>query len=560
MPEAATGERTGGARVLALGLAVGLPYALLVQRFWFVCDDAFISFRYSRNWALGHGPRYNLGDGAPVEGYSNFLWMAIGAVVERLGGDISFWMPLLSFVLGGLLLVHFSKTLIRYFDVDVEVATLSTLALACFPPFAVWSTGGLATMAQTLLTFVLYERLVLSRDRWSGVGAGLAAAALALVRAEGIAWVVVLLILGTGARLLSRENVSLRRRLAPVAVTAAMVAVIFTAYYAWRYDYYGTLVANTALVKVSFGLEKLLRGISYVTGFFLAFVTPVVFLACGPAAIRRGGVPAAVAFTMAVAPPTYSAVVGGDYMTMGRMILAGIPFSILLLALALDTAWKNRLDRRGEVALFAALVIAIGLLPASNIHIVPLSVREYFHFRHNREDVLSELEQWEKMDANAKHWRLRGMALGQVAGPDDSFVAAAIGAVGYYSNVYMYDRNGLVTREVAELPTFEPADESSPGHEKTVDRDFFLGELPTFLQAKVVYGDNLRRRVRKMVTLPAWKLKGKMKRGWGYDVQPVDLPELGGPAYLVSIRALAPGETADSREITFHDALARVPE
>ena len=56
---------------------VWIPYALLVRRFWWLCDDAFISFRYSRNWALGNGLRYNLGEHIPVEGYSNFLWVAI---------------------------------------------------------------------------------------------------------------------------------------------------------------------------------------------------------------------------------------------------------------------------------------------------------------------------------------------------------------------------------------------------------------------------------------------------------------------------------------------------
>ena len=36
--------------------AIWLPYALLVYRFWFVTDDAFISFRYARNWVDGMFP------------------------------------------------------------------------------------------------------------------------------------------------------------------------------------------------------------------------------------------------------------------------------------------------------------------------------------------------------------------------------------------------------------------------------------------------------------------------------------------------------------------------
>ena len=38
-----------------------IPYLLLTYRFWHNIDDAFISFRYAKNWAMGYGPRYNLG-------------------------------------------------------------------------------------------------------------------------------------------------------------------------------------------------------------------------------------------------------------------------------------------------------------------------------------------------------------------------------------------------------------------------------------------------------------------------------------------------------------------
>ncbi len=40
---------------------------------WFLCDDAFISFRYTRNLLEGHGLVFNPGE--RVEGYTNFLWI-----------------------------------------------------------------------------------------------------------------------------------------------------------------------------------------------------------------------------------------------------------------------------------------------------------------------------------------------------------------------------------------------------------------------------------------------------------------------------------------------------
>ena len=71
-----------------LGLLVLTLCAVQIARFWFLCDDAYISFRYARNWAMGFGLRYNLGDHVPVEGYSNFLWVAWAAVFEWMQLDV----------------------------------------------------------------------------------------------------------------------------------------------------------------------------------------------------------------------------------------------------------------------------------------------------------------------------------------------------------------------------------------------------------------------------------------------------------------------------------------
>ena len=44
----------------------------------FVQDDAYISFRYAENLALGRGLVWN--EGERVEGYTNFLWTVILAI------------------------------------------------------------------------------------------------------------------------------------------------------------------------------------------------------------------------------------------------------------------------------------------------------------------------------------------------------------------------------------------------------------------------------------------------------------------------------------------------
>ncbi|MCY3901568.1 MAG: hypothetical protein OXF76_00280 [Caldilineaceae bacterium] len=51
---------------------------------WFLTDDAFISFRYTRNLLEGHGLVFNPGE--RVEGYTNFLWILELAAIWGLFG------------------------------------------------------------------------------------------------------------------------------------------------------------------------------------------------------------------------------------------------------------------------------------------------------------------------------------------------------------------------------------------------------------------------------------------------------------------------------------------
>ena len=67
-----SGGRSNAALLLSvlLGAVVFVIFAHNVQRHFFVCDDAFISFRYARHLSDGLGLVWNPGE--RVEGYSNF--------------------------------------------------------------------------------------------------------------------------------------------------------------------------------------------------------------------------------------------------------------------------------------------------------------------------------------------------------------------------------------------------------------------------------------------------------------------------------------------------------
>ena len=52
-----------------------------------VCDDTLISLQYARNAALGEGFVFNPGE--RVEGYTNFLWVALLAGLHGLSDGTS---------------------------------------------------------------------------------------------------------------------------------------------------------------------------------------------------------------------------------------------------------------------------------------------------------------------------------------------------------------------------------------------------------------------------------------------------------------------------------------
>src|SRR5882762_66691 len=70
----------------ALALILGITGA--VHLAW-LCDDAFISFRYADNLVHGLGLVFNAGE--RVEGYSNFLWTLGIALGMRLGAGPEPW-------------------------------------------------------------------------------------------------------------------------------------------------------------------------------------------------------------------------------------------------------------------------------------------------------------------------------------------------------------------------------------------------------------------------------------------------------------------------------------
>jgi len=464
---------------LAAFLAVWSGYALWMRRFWFVTDDAYISFRYSRHLAEGYGLRFNLGEHVPVEGYSNFLHVIAGAVIEWLGLDIELWMPWLGFVAGSALLYRVFAVVQTSLGGSVPIACASAAFLGLATPFAVWSTGGLETLPFALLLFLVFEKLVLRDagiDVWGAAAFGLLTA---LIRTEGILWVLTLIPIAAWSRARRQQAV-----LRPLASVLALVLAGYAAYFAWRAHHYGFFLPSTVHAKMGFSPARLARGASYVAVQYLTCLSLLAVIPGSLAALRRGrialGLPVVL---LAVAFPAYAVVVGGDFMTFGRFLVPGLPFTALLVGWMLQ-------DQRSpwRVAAVALACGLLGMLPGWNLHLVPEAVRASLHFRRNMNDYRSEYAQWRAQRASPARWGAKGEALEALEGPGASAVLSAIGAAGYRTELFLLDIHGLVTPEVSMRRGKVAEGSRSPGHDHPVSPAWFVerGYRPAFLRSKLI--------------------------------------------------------------------------
>lgn len=219
--------------------------------FW-VCDDAFISFRYARNLIDGRGLVFNPGE--RVEGYTNFLWTLEMALLSGVGIPPELASVILSalFTAGVLVLTAklASTTPARAFS--HWAALVSVWLLALNRNVAIWTTSGLETRQ---FTFLILLAVVLVRSTEHQVkrlaATSLVLGAAALTRPEGallagcfVVWYSLegLFLRGNGRRLrLEMERLT--------ALALPWIAIV-GAHVLWRRCYYDEWLPNTFYAKV----------------------------------------------------------------------------------------------------------------------------------------------------------------------------------------------------------------------------------------------------------------------------------------------------------------------
>lgn len=269
---------------LTIGIII---FTILLAYIWnLTVDDAFISFRYAMHLAQGYGLVWNIG-GTPVEGYSNFLWVLIFAILSYLKLDLILASKIIGLLSVFGILVFYWKFLRNIFQERKSALLGFGIAAALFlanPATAMHTVAGLETMLYTLLIVALsyytYKIITTPQTRYYYLFS-LSALLLSLLRFEGVLITISLIIL---LALLKYKNyTSFKFEKSFILPVIALFVIPVTLYMIIRYQYFHELFPMSFLAKsiVSNYFSKFLSNIYVFYTFFmrlLPFILVNMFL------------------------------------------------------------------------------------------------------------------------------------------------------------------------------------------------------------------------------------------------------------------------------------------
>ena len=426
-------------RWIPISLAAGLA-TIFVYRFslhLFLSDDAFISFRYSRHWVEGLGLVWNPGE--KVEGYTNFLWMALMAGGLRLGVEPEVFAPLMG-LLSGIGVLFLAAKLC---PPQSHWRWLTPTLLLTNYSFVAWSSGGLETQ---MFSFWGLAAVVLAVGGAHPGLIGLCGAAAALTRPEGLLWA------GAAGLCwlidLGRRQMSWRRAAwFPIAFVAPVAAHVL-----WRFDYYGFWLPNTFYAKV--GGAEWADGWTYFSYFLseyrIELLLPFALLALRhPVAEGLEGLGSRWTRSVLISAlivgvyGVYVISVGGDFLEF-RFMVPWLPYYFFLVVAGARQWWvwlaPERLGWSRNVAggvLVAWALVWMGLAWGESQAEQPKgfeTVPAIGHYAQFRTEQGLMLRQWVDEGLLPEDFRV---------------VTGGAGALPYYSRLYVLDRRGLNDVEVA---------------------------------------------------------------------------------------------------------------
>jgi len=353
--------------------------------FSFICDDAFISFVFSRNFAEHNEIVFNIGD--RVEGYTNFLWTFVLGLLLKIGIQPEYSARVLGFVFAFASLAVCSWFLSKLGKTTRWRFVVPAL-LVMSSGFACWTSGGLETqMFSFFVIFGIATYLVSEAEPsfQNGKGfllCGFLFSLAAMTRPEGL--------LVAAALGLFHFSQNVIRRSAPVSKSEFLALLpllfLYVPYFLWRWHYYGHLFPNTYYVKMGepastdYAKKVLQNGGYYVWQWawqsgFLFFVPLIAF------GIRKNLRAGLLLLTVVFVYIGYAIKIGGDFMGLFRFIMPVVVLTLCLTGLGLielnrwlEKRVRNRLVSK-VVPVLVLMAFGIGQMQLSRASKTPVADR-----------------------------------------------------------------------------------------------------------------------------------------------------------------------------------------
>lgn len=432
-------------------------------------DDAFISFRYSQNWANGFGPVYNPGE--RVEGVTNMLWVAILAIAAALPLDL----PLVSRLLGALLTLGSLVLLLawlRSFS-DGDASLWAAFLFASSAPIACWATGGLETPLFGFLVLAAIVTAFHEEDRNQGGWlSGILFALASMTRPEGLLFLAAFVLI----RLIESfrgahpwRSTDWQRVLGFLVLAVPFVLA--------RWIYYGDVVPNTFYVKTGRGLRGILGGARYTLEFLGVLgggaLIGIGFLSLLPTEKRRW-----MTYCLGIAGIFAAYVVflgGADWMALFRYYVPIIPLLIIPISqgFALLNEWlRDKILPGSDAFSFGARKWAM-LLVGVLVTVLSLNVTYLARFR--------DIKRYGGFDDYKRYLPVADYLIQH--SPQSALVAVQnAGTVPYYTGRPTLDMSGLADRHIART--------APKGHlKRRYDSEYVLSRRPDYVE--VLTAENL---------------------------------------------------------------------
>ncbi|NJD22994.1 MAG: hypothetical protein FIA82_10070 [Melioribacter sp.] len=476
-------------------LMLSVVFVLLCLDYKHIQDDAFITFRYVKNFTGGNGLVFNAGE--HVEGYTSILWIMILSVIHLLGFDIISFSQNFGVLLGvcSIWMTYFiAKNNFTFFlehknnnqkrsefNYSTLAQLLPSIMLTFTGAFQYWSVSGMEVtlfVFLSLLSIYLYLDAIIKQK--SLILFSTIATLNSLVRPEGIMLFAIIVLYHlfylhknfstNDIRKLTKEIFSPEYRIPfLIFIVPNFLLLIF------RLSYYGYPLPNTFYAKTGFTLPYLISGLEYIWDFlktYLLYGTVLLFPLIIFKKIKShnsfGLFPIIIILFF-----IYTISVGGDVLPLFRFLLPILPLIYISFVISVFVFASNLFEQKNNLnikSLYPATIIIILAITSFNYFVPNEKIKKLAFY---------ETQLVEKMSATGRWLQEKQFQYNRKL----TVACTTIGAVSYYSDAVIIDMLGLTDAAIAHHPKpLQIISGTNTGwKERNYNVDYILSRQPDYI-------------------------------------------------------------------------------